>query len=147
VIKTLKDLRPGHHSPSGRQGLVPGQDAVEQAHHRVGFFYNRDIVGGGIFNNESSTPSWSSPSKGRRLGWPRVHHGQLHPQEMPIHLWDALDVVNDHPGNQAEKLPTPPARWRSWTWCSGPAYHSYRLDFEPASSDVQEEPKPTATST
>ena len=56
VIKTLKDLEAeGVIRRQVGKGSFLVKKPWTEAHHRIGFFYNRDIVGGGIFNNDFYT--------------------------------------------------------------------------------------------
>ena len=82
VIKTLKDLEAeGIIRRQVGKGSFLVKTPWTEAHHRIGFFYNRDIVGGGIFNNDFYTKLVVALRKGRGLGWPRVHPRQLYAQE------------------------------------------------------------------
>ena len=137
VIKTLKDLE-----AEGiiRRQVGKGSFLVEkpwsEAHHRIGFFYNRDIVGGGIFNNDFYTKLVVAFEKSVVTDGHEFILGSFTHRNMPIHLWDALDVVvltgitgETDVGRLAE---TSSQVAIMDLLLEGQPYHAYRIDFEPA---------------
>ena len=94
VIKTLKDLE-----AEGviRRQVGRGSFLVDApwaaAHHRIGFFYNRDIVGGGIFNNEFYTRLVIALERGVVSDGHEFIMGSFTHDKMPATLWDMLDMV------------------------------------------------------
>lgn len=137
VIKTLKDLE-----AEGviRRQVGKGSFLVKapwtEAHHRVGFFYNRDIVGGGIFNNDFYTKLVVAFEKRVVSDGHEFILGSFTHKRMPIHLWDALDVVVltgitedtalDRLGETSSQIAIIDLM------LEGLPYHAYRIDFEPA---------------
>ena len=56
IVKTLKDLEAdGIIRRQVGKGSFLVRTPWTEAHHRIGMFYNRDVVGGGIFNNDFYT--------------------------------------------------------------------------------------------
>lgn len=94
VIKTLKDLE-----AEGiiRRQVGKGSYLVKapwtEAHHRVGLFYNRDVVGGGIFNNSFYTRLVVSFEKTVVSDGHEFILGSFTNEKMPMTVWDALDVI------------------------------------------------------
>ncbi len=137
VIKTLKDLEAeGVIRRQVGKGSFLVKAPWSEAHHRVGFFYNRDIVGGGIFNNDFYTKlvvafEKSVVSDGHEFILGSFTHGS-----MPIHLWDALDVVvltGITRETNLEKLSETSSQIAILDLVlEGLPYHAYRIDFEPA---------------
>ncbi len=137
VIKTLKDLE-----AEGviRRQVGKGSFLVKapwtEAHHRIGFFYNRDIVGGGIFNNDFYTKLVVAFEKGVVSDGHEFIMGSFTHKSMPIHLWDALDVVvltGITKQTNTEKLAETSSQIGIMDLVlEGLPYHAYRLDFEPA---------------
>ncbi len=137
VIKTLKDLE-----AEGiiRRQVGKGSFLVEtpwtEAHHRIGFFYNRDIVGGGIFNNEFYTKLVVALEKAVVSDGHEFILGSFTHKSMPTHVWDALDVVvlaGITPETEIDKLPETSAQVAIMDLViEDLPYHAYRIDFEPA---------------
>jgi hypothetical protein len=137
VIKTLKDLE-----AEGviRRQVGKGSFLVEapwtESHHRIGFFYNRDIVGGGIFNNDFYTKLVVAFEKGVVSDGHEFILGSFTHKSMPIHLWDALDVVvltGITKQTDIGKLPETSSQIAIMDLVlEGLPCHAYRLDFEPA---------------
>jgi hypothetical protein len=137
VIKTLKDLE-----AEGiiRRQVGKGSFLVKapwaEAHHRIGFFYNRDIVGGGIFNNDFYTKLVVGFEKGVVSDGHEFILGSFTHKSMPTHLWDALDVVVltgitkqtrlDRLGETSSQVAIIDLVLEDLP------YHAYRIDFEPA---------------
>ncbi len=94
VIKTLKDLE-----ADGiiRRQVGKGSFLVDTpwavAHWRIGFFYNRDIVGGGIFDNAFYTRMVIAIEKGVVSDGHEFILGSFTHNAMPTNIWDALDAV------------------------------------------------------
>lgn len=137
VIKTLKDLE-----AEGviRRQVGKGSFLVKapwtEAHHRIGFFYNRDIVGGGIFNNDFYTKLVVSFEKGVVSDGHEFILGSFTHKSMPIHLWDALDIVvltGITQQTEIEKLNETSSQVAIMDLgLEGLPYHAYRIEFEPA---------------
>jgi hypothetical protein len=137
VIKTLKDLE-----AEGviRRQVGKGSFLVKapwtEAHHRVGFFYNRDIVGGGIFNNDFYTKLVVAFEKGVVSDGHEFILGSFTHRSMPIHLWDALDVVvltGITEETDLSRLSETSSQVAIIDlMLEGLPYHAYRIDFEPA---------------
>lgn len=137
VIKTLKDLE-----AEGiiRRQVGKGSFLVEtpwtEAHHRVGFFYNRDIVGGGIFNNEFYTKLVVALEKAVVSDGHEFVLGSFTHKSMPIHVWDALDVVvltGITRETAIDKLTETSSQVAILDLVLDDLpYHAYRIDFEPA---------------
>jgi hypothetical protein len=137
VIKTLKDLE-----AEGviRRQVGKGSFLVKApwsgAHHRVGLFYNRDIVGGGIFNNEFYTKLVVGFEKRIVSDGHEFILGSFTHKSMPTHLWDTLDVVvltGIAKQTRLEQLSETSSQVALIDLTlDGLPYHAYRLDFEPA---------------
>jgi hypothetical protein len=137
VIKTLKDLE-----AEGiiRRQVGKGSFLVEkpwsEAHHRIGFFYNRDIVGGGIFNNDFYTKLVVAFEKRVVSDGHEFILGSFTHKNMPIHLWDALDVVvltGITGETDVHRLAETSSQVAIMDLLlEGQPYHAYRIDFEPA---------------
>jgi len=137
VIKTLKDLE-----AEGviRRQVGKGSFLVKapwtEAHHRIGFFYNRDVVGGGIFNNDFYTKLVVAFEKGVVSDGHEFIMGSFTHKSMPIHLWDALDVVvltGITRQTETEKLSETSSQIAIMDLVlEGLPYHAYRINFEPA---------------
>jgi hypothetical protein len=137
VIKTLKDLE-----AEGiiRRQVGKGSFLVKapwtEPYHRIGFFYNRDIVGGGIFDNEFYTKLVVAFEKSVVSDGHEFILGSFTHKSMPIHLWDALDVVvlaGITKQTDISKLPETSSQVAIMDLVrEGLPYHAYRIDFEPA---------------
>ena len=137
VIKTLKDLEAeGVIRRQVGKGSFLVRAPWSEAHHRVGFFYNRDIVGGGIFNNEFYTKLVVAFEKQVVSDGHEFIMGSFTHKSMPIHLWDALDVVvltGITKETRLDKLADTSSQVAIMDLViEGLPYHAYRLDFEPA---------------
>ncbi len=137
VIKTLKDLEAeGIIRRQVGKGSFLVKKPWTQAHHRIGFFYNRDIVGGGIFNNDFYTKLVVAFEKRVVSDGHEFILGSFTHRNMPIHLWDALDavVVTGITGEtDVERLGETSSQVAIMDLTlEGQPYHSYRIDFEPA---------------
>jgi hypothetical protein len=137
VIKTLKDLE-----AEGviRRQVGRGSFLVEapwaEEHYRVGFFYNRNIVGGGIFDNEFYTLLVISLERGVVSDGHEFIMGSFTHDKMPISLWDRLDMVV-LTGVTEETDISPLTQTTSQISVLDavidlPGVHSYRLDYGPA---------------
>jgi len=140
VIKTLKDLEAeGVIRRHVGKGSFLMQAPWAEAHHRIGFVYNRDLVGGGIFNNAFYTKLVVAFEQAVVSDGHEFILGSFTDRTMPVRLWDALDVV-------VLTGITPRTRidWLAETSCQiaildtvieglpYPAYRAYRIDVEPA---------------
>lgn len=94
VMKTLKDLE--------AEGIIRRQVGKgsyllttpwAEKHWRIGFFYNRDIVGGGIFDNAFYTRMVVAIEKGVISDGHEFVLGSFTHEAMPTNIWDALDAV------------------------------------------------------
>ena len=137
VIKTLKDLEAeGVIRRQVGKGSFLVKAPWSEAHHRVGFFYNRDIVGGGIFNNDFYTKLVVAFEKGVVSDGHEFIMGSFTHKSMPIHLWDALDVVvltGITKQTNIERLGETSSQIGIMDLVlEDLPYHSYRIDFEPA---------------
>ncbi|KKC37297.1 hypothetical protein WH87_12130 [Devosia epidermidihirudinis] len=137
VIKTLKDLE-----TEGviRRQVGKGSFLVKapwaEAHHRIGFFYNRDIVGGGIFNNEFYTRLVIALEKNIVSDGHEFIMGSFTHNSMPIVLWDRLDLVllTGVTGETSVKSIGTTSSQVSVidAVLDLPFVHSYRIDYRPA---------------
>ena len=102
VNLTVDYMRGGRDADTWAEGVIRRQVGKgsflvktpwSEAHHRVGFFYNRDIVGGGIFNNDFYTKLVVAFEKAVVSDGHEFVLGSFTHKSMPIHLYDALDVV------------------------------------------------------
>jgi len=137
VIKTLKDLEAeGVIRRQVGKGSFLVKTPWSEAHHRVGFFYNRDIVGGGIFNNDFYTKLVVAFEKAVVSDGHEFVLGSFTQKSMPIHLWDALDVVvltGITKDTDISKLSETSSQVAIMDLViEGLPYHAYRIDFEPA---------------
>ncbi len=137
VIKTLKDLEAeGIIRRQVGKGSFLVKTPWAETHHRVGFFYNRDIVGGGIFNNDFYTKLVVAFEKGVVSDGHEFILGSFTHKSMPIHLWDALDVVvltGITKETRLDKLAETSSQVAIMDLVlEGLPYHAYRIDFEPA---------------
>ena len=94
VMKTLKDLEAEGviHRQVGKGSYLVTTPWAE-LYWRIGFFYNRDIVGGGIFDNAFYTRMVVAIEKGVVSDGHEFVLGSFTHETMPINLWDALDAV------------------------------------------------------
>lgn len=94
VIKTLKDLETeGVIRRQVGRGSFLVKAPWAEAHHRIGFFYNRNAVGGGIFNNEFYTRLVIALEKRVVSDGHEFVMGSFTHDKMPVTLWDRLDMV------------------------------------------------------
>ncbi|NOZ33516.1 MAG: GntR family transcriptional regulator [Alphaproteobacteria bacterium] len=94
VIKTLKDLEAdGIIRRQVGKGSFLVKTPWAEAYWRIGFFYNRDIVGGGIFNNAFYTRMVVAIEKGVVSDGHEFILGSFTHKSMPTNIWDALDAV------------------------------------------------------
>ena len=137
VIKALKDLEAeGVISRQVGKGSFLKQAPWSEGHHRIGFFYNRDLVGGGIFNNHFYTKLVVACEQAVVSDGHEFILGSFTHHSMPVHLWDALDVVvltgitgqtnTDKLGHTSSQIAILDVL------IEGLPYHAYRIDFEPA---------------
>lgn len=137
VIKTLKDLETeGVIRRQVGKGSFLVKTPWSAAHHRIGFFYNRDIVGGGIFHNEFYTRLVISLEKGIVSDGHEFIMGSFTHKSMPVVMWDRLDAVLltgvtgktelGSIGRTSSQVSVIDAV------LDEPAVHSYRIDYRPA---------------
>ncbi|MGV3650066.1 MAG: GntR family transcriptional regulator [Devosia sp.] len=94
VIKTLKDLEAeGIIRRQVGRGSFLEKAPWAEAHHRVGFFYNRNIVGGGIFDNVFYTRMVTALERSIVSDGHEFFMGSFTHEKMPVSLWDRLDMV------------------------------------------------------
>lgn len=94
VVKTLKDLESeGVIRRQVGKGSFLVTTPWAEAHRRIGFFYNRDIVGGGIFDNAFYTRLVMAFEKGIVSAGHEFVMGSFTDARMPVGMWDALDAV------------------------------------------------------
>jgi len=137
VIKTLKDLEAeGVIRRQVGKGSFLVKTPWTEAHHRIGFFYNRDIVGGGIFNNEFYTKLVVAFEKRVISDGHEFIMGSFTNDKMPVEMWDRLDGVV-LTGLTTDTRLDDLARTSSQIavidmTLEGLNYNTYRLDFAPA---------------
>ena len=141
VIKTLKDLKAeGIIRRQVGRGSFLERTPWAEAHHRVGFFYNRDVVGGGIFDNDFYTRLVVGLERSVVSDGNEFILGSFTNTKMPMAVWDALDVVVltsitgdtqldflDQTASQISVIDQTLIH---------PKVHSYRLDFTRAFQDM-----------
>lgn len=141
VVKTLKDLEAeGIIVRQVGRGSFLERTPWAEAHHRVGFFYNRDVVGGGIFNNDFYTRLVSGLEQAVVSDGHEFILGSFTNAKMPMDLWDALDVIVltsitgetrldflDSTASQISVIDQTLIH---------PRVHSYRLDYRQAFQDM-----------
>jgi hypothetical protein len=94
IMKTLKDLEAEGviRRQVGKGSFLVKTPWVE-GHWRVGFFYNREIVGGGIFDNAFYTKMVIAIEKRIVSDGHEFVLGSFTHAGMPTNIWDALDAV------------------------------------------------------
>ena len=94
IMKTLKDLEAEGviRRQVGKGSFLVKTPWVE-GHWRVGFFYNREIVGGGIFDNAFYTKMVIAIEKRVVTDGHEFVLGSFTHSSMPTNIWDALDAV------------------------------------------------------
>ena len=141
VIKTLKDLEAeGIIRRQVGRGSFLERTPWAEAHHRVGFFYNRDVVGGGIFDNDFYTRLVVGLERSVVSDGQEFILGSFTNTKMPMAVWDALDVIVltsitgdtqldflDQTASQISVIDQTLIH---------PKVHSYRLDFTRAFQDM-----------
>ena len=141
VIKTLKDLEAeGIIRRQVGRGSFLERTPWAEAHHRVGFFYNRDVVGGGIFDNDFYTRLVVGLERSVVSDGHEFILGSFTNTKMPMAVWDALDVIVltsitgdtqldflDQTASQISVIDQTLIH---------PKVHSYRLDFTRAFQDM-----------
>ncbi|ODT70842.1 MAG: hypothetical protein ABS75_10480 [Pelagibacterium sp. SCN 63-23] len=137
VIKTLKDLETeGVIRRQVGRGSFLMRAPWAEGHHRIGFFYNRNIVGDGIFDNEFYTRLVIALEKGVVSDGHEFVMGSFTHDKMPITLWDRLDMVV-LTGITSETDIAALSQTTSQVSILDalidlPGVHSYRLDYAPA---------------
>ncbi|WP_449394675.1 hypothetical protein [Devosia riboflavina] len=143
VIKTLKDLEAeGVIRRQVGRGSFLEKAPWAEAHHRVGFFYNRNIVGGGIFNNEFYTRLVIALERGIVSDGHEFVMGSFTHESMPVTFWDRLDMVvlagiTDETDISALSQTTSQVSVLDATM-NLPGIHSYSLDYGPAFEEMFE---------
>jgi len=137
VIKTLKDLEAeGVIRRQVGKGSFLVKAPWSEAHHRIGFFYNRDIVGGGIFHNEFYTRLVISLEKGIVSDGHEFIMGSFTHKSMPVVLWDRLDLVLLTGVTGQTELGSIRTTSSQVSVIDAvleePPVHSYRIDYRPA---------------
>lgn len=141
VIKTLKDLEAeGIIRRQVGRGSFLERTPWAEAHHRVGLFYNRDVVGGGIFDNDFYTRLVVALERAVVSDGHEFILGSFTNDKMPMAILDALDVIVltsitgetrldflDQTASQISVIDQTLIH---------PKVHSYRLDFEKAFHDL-----------
>lgn len=141
VIKTLKDLEAeGIIRRQVGRGSFLERTPWAAAHHRVGFFYNRDVVGGGIFDNDFYTRLVVALERAVVSDGHEFILGSFTNDKMPMAILDALDVIVltsvtgetrldflDQTASQISVIDQTLIH---------PKVHSYRLDYRKAFGDM-----------
>ena len=141
VIKTLKDLEAeGVIRRQVGRGSFLVKAPWAEAHHRVGFFYNRNIVGGGIFNNEFYTRLVIALERGIVSDGHEFVMGSFTHDAMPVTFWDRLDMVvlagiTNETDISALSQTTSQVSVLDATLAL-PGIHSYSLDYGPAFEEL-----------
>lgn len=141
VIKTLKDLEAeGVIRRQVGRGSFLEKAPWAEAYHRVGFFYNRNIVGGGIFNNEFYTRMVTALERGIVSDGHEFVMGSFTNDKMPVSFWDRLDMVilagiTDDTDISALAETTSQVSVLDAV-IDLPGVHSYSLDYGPAFEEM-----------
>ena len=94
IIKTLNDLQDeGVIQRKVGKGSYLNNAPWFTTHLRIGFFYNRDVVGGGIFHNNFYTKVVVAFEKQVISDGHEFILGSFTHKKKPILLWDDLDAV------------------------------------------------------
>ena len=94
IIKTLNDLQDeGIIQRKVGKGSYLNNAPWFTTHLRIGFFYNRDVVGGGIFHNNFYTKVVVAFEKQVISDGHEFILGSFTHKKKPILLWDDLDAV------------------------------------------------------
>jgi hypothetical protein len=134
VIKALKDLEAeGVIRRQVGKGSYLVTTPWAEAHWRIGFFYNRDVVGGGIFNNAFYTRMVVAIEKGVVSDGHEFVLGSFNHDAMPTYIWDSLDAViltgiTDETNTEGLKGTTSQVSLID-LFIDGMPFHSFRLDF------------------
>lgn len=141
VIKTLKDLEAeGIIRRQVGRGSFLVRTPWAEAHHRVGFFYNRDVVGGGIFDNDFYTRLVVALERSVVSDGHEFILGSFTNTKMPMAVWDALDVIvlTSITGDTRLNFLDQTASQISVIdqTLIHPKVHSYRLDFTRVFKDM-----------
>lgn len=137
VVKTLKDLESEGviRRQVGRGSYLVATPWAE-AHRRIGFFYNRDIVGGGIFDNAFYTRLVMAFEKGIVSAGHEFVMGSFTDERMPVGMWDALDAVVLTGFTRETRLEALADTTSQVSLIDasldGSRFHTYRLDYGPA---------------
>lgn len=94
VVKTLKDLEAeGIIRRQVGKGSFLMRAPWAETYHRIGLFYNRDVVGGGIFNNNFYSKLVAAFETRVVTDGHAFLLGSFTHKQMPVVVWDALDAV------------------------------------------------------
>ncbi|WP_245820560.1 GntR family transcriptional regulator [Flavimaricola marinus] len=141
VVKTLKDLEAeGIIRRQVGRGSFLERTPWTEAHHRVGFFYNRDVVGGGIFDNDFYTRLVVGLERAVVSDGHEFILGSFTNAKMPMAVWDALDVIvltSITGDTRLDFLDTAASQISVIDQTLiHPKVHSYRLDYAQAFRDM-----------
>lgn len=94
VVKTLKDLEAeGVIRRQVGKGSFLLKAPWAETFYRIGLFYNRDVVGGGIFNNAFYTQMVMAFEKQVVSDGHAFVMGSFTHDKMPVEVFEALDVI------------------------------------------------------
>ncbi|NDV00254.1 hypothetical protein GZA08_04630 [Pseudoroseicyclus sp. CLL3-39] len=137
VVKTLKDLEAeGVIRRQVGKGSFLVRAPWAEAFYRIGFFYNRDVVGGGIFDNVFYTRMVMAFEKQVVSDGHAFIMGSFRHGNMPVEVFEALDVVvltsvTDETGlDVIDRVASQVCLIDHVV--DHPRVHSYRIDFAPA---------------
>lgn len=141
VVKTLKDLEAeGIIRRQVGRGSFLERTPWAEAHHRVGLFYNRDVVGGGIFDNDFYTRLVVGLERTVVSDGHEFILGSFTNAKMPMAVWDALDVIvltSITGDTRLDFLDTTASQISVIDQTLiHPRVHSYRLDYAQAFCDM-----------
>lgn len=141
VIKTLKDLEAeGVIRRQVGKGSYLVRAPWAEAYYRVGFFYNRDVVGGGIFNNSFYTKLVIAFEKRVVADGHSFIMGSFTHKKRPLEVWEALDIVvltsiTAETSTEFLEETTSQISVIDQTLPDG-GVHSYRMDYHDAFADM-----------
>lgn len=137
VVKTLKDLEAeGVIRRQVGKGSFLMKAPWAETFYRIGFFYNRDVVGGGIFDNAFYTRLVMAFEKQVVSDGHAFILGSFNHRKMPTEVFEALDVVvltsvtNETRLEVANKVASQVCLIDQMVKHS--KIHAYHIDFAPA---------------
>lgn len=141
VLKTLKDLEAEGviRRQVGKGSFIVKPPWVE-SFNRVGLFYNRDVVGGGIFENPFYRPLIMAFENRLVSDGHAFILGSFTHDKMPLEVFEALDVVvltsitEETDLSKLEEVTCQVCLLDQTL--DRPRIHSYRIDYEPAFHDM-----------